>query len=77
MLCLVCYSLFTFHTHVHIQILTCAQEPGATVLVAGATGGVGQIVCAKLLEVREKGPSFIRLSCCMCCSTNILAWARM
>eukprot|EP00884_Botryococcus_braunii_P012021 jgi/Botrbrau1/2081/Bobra.0047s0042.2 len=26
------------------------KEPGATVLVAGATGGVGQIVTAKLLE---------------------------
>ena len=28
------------------------QEPGATVLVAGATGGVGQLVTAKLLGVR-------------------------
>ncbi len=27
------------------------QEPGATVLVAGATGGVGQLVTAKLLDV--------------------------
>jgi uncharacterized protein YbjT (DUF2867 family) len=27
-----------------------AQEPGATVLVAGATGGVGQLLTAKLLE---------------------------
>lgn len=26
------------------------QEPGATVLVAGATGGVGQLVTAKLIE---------------------------
>ena len=25
-------------------------EPGSTILVAGATGGVGQLVCAKLLE---------------------------
>lgn len=28
-------------------------EPGALVLVAGATGGVGQLVTAKLLEVRR------------------------
>ena len=28
------------------------QEPGSTVLVAGATGGVGQLVTAKLLDVR-------------------------
>jgi len=27
------------------------QAPGDTVLVAGATGGVGQILTAKLLEV--------------------------
>lgn len=27
-------------------------EPGEVVLVAGATGGVGQLVTAKLLEVR-------------------------
>lgn len=27
------------------------QEPGSTVLVAGATGGVGQLLTAKLLEV--------------------------
>lgn len=27
------------------------QEPGATVLVVGATGGVGQVLTAKLLEV--------------------------
>lgn len=26
------------------------QEPGSTVLVAGATGGVGQLLCAKLLD---------------------------
>lgn len=31
------------------------QEPGATVLVAGATGGVGQIATAKLLEVGAAG----------------------
>ena len=30
-----------------------AQEPGSTVLVAGSTGGVGQLVTAKLLEVRR------------------------
>ena len=29
----------------------CVQAPGDTVLVAGATGGVGQILTAKLLEV--------------------------
>ncbi len=28
------------------------QVPGDLVLVAGATGGVGQILTAKLLEVR-------------------------
>ena len=27
------------------------QEPGSTVLVAGATGGVGQLLTVKLLEV--------------------------
>jgi NADPH:quinone reductase-like Zn-dependent oxidoreductase len=27
------------------------QEPGSTVLVAGATGGVGQLLTAKLLDV--------------------------
>ena len=27
------------------------QEPGSLVLVAGATGGVGQLVTAKLIEV--------------------------
>lgn len=31
------------------------QEPGATVLVAGATGGVGQLVAAKLLDVSAAG----------------------
>ena len=35
------------------------QEPGATVLVAGATGGVGQLVTAKLLEV------FFPFCCCV------------
>ena len=29
------------------------QTEGDTVLVAGATGGVGQLVTAKLLEVRD------------------------
>lgn len=32
--------------------LVSIQEPGSTVLVAGATGGVGQLTTAKLLEVR-------------------------
>jgi NADPH:quinone reductase-like Zn-dependent oxidoreductase len=32
--------------------LSCLQEPGSKVLVAGATGGVGQLATAKLLEVR-------------------------
>ena len=32
------------------------QEPGALVLVAGATGGVGQLLTAKLLEVRWRLP---------------------
>lgn len=32
-------------THLH------AQSPGSLVLVAGATGGVGQLVTAKLIEV--------------------------
>lgn len=31
--------------------LSCMQAPGDTILVAGATGGVGQLVCAKLIEV--------------------------
>lgn len=35
------------------------QEPGSTVLVAGSTGGVGQLLTAKLLDVsrRPQGPS--------------------
>jgi len=37
-------------------ITPCAAvvEPGELVLVAGATGGVGQLVTAKLLEVGER-----------------------
>lgn len=34
--------------------LECAQAEGDLILVAGATGGVGQLVTAKLLEVREQ-----------------------
>lgn len=37
--------------HEIMCVLVVDQEPGSTVLVAGATGGVGQLVTAKLLEV--------------------------
>lgn len=49
--------LFVFHVLISIlcpakKSLLPLQVPGDTVLVAGATGGVGQLVTAKLLDVR-------------------------
>ena len=43
-----------------------AQVPGDLVLVAGATGGVGQILTAKLLEVRT-----YRRACSFSCSCGV------
>ena len=43
------------------------QEPGSTVLVAGATGGVGQLLTAKLLDV-----SAPKLRCC--CLASAANW---
>lgn len=42
------------------------QEPGSTVLVAGATGGVGQLLTAKLLDVSGwlwAGDALVRTRC--------------
>lgn len=41
--------------HPHQLVARPEQESGSTVLVAGATGGVGQLVTAKLLEVGAPG----------------------
>lgn len=38
------------HPHMHTNHM---QDAGDTVLVAGATGGVGQLATAKLLDVSE------------------------
>lgn len=51
----------------------CLQEPGATVLVAGATGGVGQLLTAKLLDV--SGSCWPGMLACgtgpPCCTTTL------
>lgn len=38
------------HARACMRAHTHTQAPDSLVLVAGATGGVGQLVCAKLLE---------------------------
>ena len=37
----------------------CAQQPGDLITVVGAAGGVGQILTAKLLEVRHTVPLWL------------------
>lgn len=46
-----CHRVSNNRSLITIVPRAAAVDPGETVLVAGATGGVGQLVTAKLLEV--------------------------
>lgn len=45
-----------------LRVCAAIVEPGATVLVAGATGGVGQLITAKLIERGYKVRALTRSS---------------